>query len=116
MRLVDEMEAPEQDEATAPADLPEMIRKKQIVEQTAELTGMSKGEVRRVLDAALGYIRETLNDGNDVHYPTLGKIKIKVPDREGAKPQIRVALAKKSPADASDEGDGQPDDMYTDDE
>ena len=115
MRLVDDMETPEQDDETSPADLREMVRKKQIVEQTAELTGMNKGDVRRVLDAGLGVMREALLNGDDVHYPTLGKVKIKIPDREGAKPQFRVALAKNSP-DMDNDADGQPDEMGVDDD
>ena len=73
-----------------------MLRKREIVAHVAQETGQSKSDVRRTLDSALAYMRQGLLDGMEVHYPALGKVRIKAPNREGAKPLYRVALAKEA--------------------
>lgn len=84
-----------------------MLRKREIVLHVAQDTGQSKADVRRTLDSALAFMRQGLLDGNELHYPTLGKVRIKYPNREGAKPMFRVIPAKdaalKTDGDADNE-------------
>lgn len=84
---------------------PPMLRKREIVAHVAEVTGQSKADVRRTLDAALGFMRQGLLDGNDLHYPTLGKVRIKIPNRDGAKPIYRVIPAKDAQETATDDSE-----------
>ncbi|SOH95377.1 DNA-binding protein [Monaibacterium marinum] len=91
----DEVHDATADETTVDVGLP-MLRKREIVAHVADQTGQSKADVRRTLDSALGFMRQGLLDGNELHYPTLGKVKIKYPNREGAKPMFRVIPAKET--------------------
>ena len=93
------------DETAIEADETAMLRKREIVAHVSQDTGQSKADVRLILDSALGYMRQGLLDGNELHYPTLGKIRIKHPNREGAKPMYRLVPAKDARIAAMQESD-----------
>ena len=92
----------ETEESASPAA--PMLRKKEIVAAVAQETGQSKADIRRTLDAAFAYMRQGLLDGNELHYPTLGKVRIKPANREGAKPVYRV-VPSKDPVVSTEGGD-----------
>lgn len=91
--MTDQVDHMAEDEIPA-EDAVEMLRKREIVAHTAQETGQSKADIRRTLDAALGFMRAGLLEGKEVHYPSLGKVRIKAPNREGAKPAYRLIPAK----------------------
>ncbi|MEM9013397.1 MAG: HU family DNA-binding protein [Pseudomonadota bacterium] len=77
-----------------------ILRKKQIVEQVAVATGLKRRDVREALDSAFAITRQALSDGQDVDYPTLGKIRVKAQTRPSGRERLmyRVTLAKSPPA------------------
>lgn len=108
MKPADKMDTPEDDDISTDETVevgPPMLRKREIVEHVAQETGQSKADIRRTLDSAMGFMRQGLLDGNELHYPTLGKVKIKVPNRDGARPTFRVIPAKEN-AGGDNQGDG----------
>lgn len=76
--------------------LPQVIKKKDIVESVAQTTSLKKYQAREGLEAALGYIHEQLEGGEEVQIPPLGKIRI-VTQNEGTpreKIVYRLVLTK----------------------
>ncbi|QPH54756.1 HU family DNA-binding protein [Pontivivens ytuae] len=85
-------------------DTPPMLRKRELVERVAELTGRNKAEVRATLDTAFAEMRTALLDGRDVQYPALGRIRIKTPNRPDAQKIYRLMPAKSAAVDPTENG------------
>lgn len=86
----------------------DMLRKKELIERVVDQTGMRKGEARKAVEATLGVLAGTLDSGQDVNLPPLGKIKVaKTRETGGTKvlscrirlagPKADEALAKGEP-------------------
>ncbi len=64
------------------------MNKSELIQNTAERTGLSQIQVRRCLDAALGIAGESLDSGMEVVIPDFGKLfsvrtaarKVRMPD------------------------------------
>ncbi len=85
-------------------DAPPMLRKRELVERVAELTGRNKAEVRATLDVAFAEMRTALLEGRDVQHPALGRVRVKVPNRPGAQTVYRLMPGKSATSDASENG------------
>ena len=51
-------------------------------------TGVERGDVVKVVDAAFAYLRASLMQGTDVAHPSLGRILVKTRDRDGAPKKV----------------------------
>lgn len=57
------------------------MKKGELYDKVATETGVKKGDVKRVLDAAFSAVRASLLAGQDVAVPPLGRIKVKARDK-----------------------------------
>ncbi len=65
----------------------EQVRKKDFVDQLAGASGIRKGDVRIVLDAALTLIGERLKAGDEIALPPLGRLRL-IKERDNGKARI----------------------------
>lgn len=66
---------PASDTGEAPT-LSQVVRRKEFITRVAENSGMKRGQVRQVLDAALREMGQSLVRGEALNLPPLGKISI----------------------------------------
>jgi nucleoid DNA-binding protein len=66
-----------------------MRTKKDIIDHVTQATGLAREEVGKVIEAAFAYVRENALAGTDIRHPSLGRIRVKRRDAEGAKAVYR---------------------------
>ncbi|MEM6727530.1 MAG: HU family DNA-binding protein [Pseudomonadota bacterium] len=64
------------DAAAAPRDVKPALRRKQLIEQVADASGMKKPQVRAVVDETLRILGETLAKGDQMNIEPLGKLRV----------------------------------------
>jgi DNA-binding protein HU-alpha len=67
------------------------VKKKDFVEKVAAASGVKKGDVRSVVDAALAILAERVLAGDEVNLPPLGKMRMM---REKDNGKVRVAMLR----------------------
>lgn len=89
-----------------------MIKKKDIVEHVAATTPLKKFQAREALEAALGFMREKIEAGEDVQIPPLGKVRVIVQNEGTPKEKVVFRLV---PTKRTDKGEADEDGTSEDD-
>ncbi len=71
---VADIEAAETEAAVGPAVV--TMRRKELIERVAELTGGKKKDLREIVEAVLEVLGEALTKGEELNLPPLGKAKV----------------------------------------
>jgi nucleoid DNA-binding protein len=81
------------------------IKKRDIVDHVAASTGLTKQDVRKVIDHAMSYTRQSLLNGQEVTHPMLGRIKVirQREDTDDPKTIYRLVLASNDLISLQDE-------------
>lgn len=87
-----------------------MIKKKDIVEHVAATTQLKKFQAREALEATLGFLRQSIEAGQEVQIPPLGKVRVIVQNEGTPKEKIvyRLVPTKGKGADAPNAGETEP--------
>ena len=62
--------------ASTASDIKTMIKKPEFIDRVVEASGMKKGEVKPIVEAALAVLGDALEKGEDLQLQPLGKIKV----------------------------------------
>ena len=76
-----------------------MIKKKEIVEHVAQTTELNKRQAREALEASLAFLHSTLESGEEVQIPPLGKIRVVVQNDGTSRQKTVYRLILQKPKD-----------------
>lgn len=86
--------------AVKDVDLRPDMRKKELIERVAKLSGMKPGEARRAVDATLEGLRDVLDEGHNVAAAPLGKVMV-TREKETKNGKLVVCRIKLKPKETS---------------
>lgn len=81
----------------------DVVRKKELFDHVAEVTGQRKKDVREVIEAALAFMRTSLLDEKEVFAAPLGKLKVKRANAGSAKEKMVYRIKLHQPGQKAEE-------------
>lgn len=104
--------------APAPVEAPEaslvkVLKKKEMIAQVAELSGVKRAEAKKAMEATLKLLGDALQEGSEVNLPPLGKLSVNR-QKETAGAHVIIAKLRRSKTMLGDaQGEVTPDEGNT---